>query len=351
MRTIHSDGMTKQTNGEAEARGRLKMADIARLAGVSTSTVSRALADSPLIPAALREEIVNLAQAHGYVVNQSARSLRLRKTHTINIVIPLGHEGSQLISDPFFLEMIGRLADEITARNYEVLLTKVGDPKPGWLERIIQAHRSDGLIVIGQSNQHDALNKAAEHYRPLVVWGGHLPGQVYCSVGSDNVGGARMAVEHLIRRGRRRIAFLGDPSTPEVSLRRQGYLDALADAGLEAPPELSAPAYFTVETAYTAARALIDSGAQFDALFAASDLSAITAIQALAAAGRRTPEDVSVVGFDDIALAQHSSPPLTTVRQPLDLGARRLVELLFRRIAGEEAHSVTLPPKLIVRES
>ena len=106
-----------------------------------------------------------------------------------------------------------------------------------------------------------------------------------------------------------------------------------------------------MDTAYTAVRALIDSGAQFDAVFATSDLIAITAIQALAAAGRRTPEDVSVVGFDDIAMAQHCSPPLTTVRQPLDLGARRLVELLFRRIAGEEAHSVTLPPKLIIRKS
>jgi DNA-binding LacI/PurR family transcriptional regulator len=343
--------MTKNGDGDASQGGRLKMADIAKLAGVSTSTVSRALANSDLIPQQLREQIAAVAQQHGYVVNQSARNLRLRKTHTINLVIPLGHEGSQLISDPFFLEMIGRLADEITTRSYEVLLTKVGDPKPGWLSRIIQAHRSDGIVVIGQSNQHEALNAAAEHYRPLVVWGGHLPDQRYCSVGTDNVGGARVAVEHLIRQGRRRIAFLGDPDTPEAGLRHQGYLSALADAGLDASPELSAPARFTVDTAYTAARALIDSGAKFDGVFAGSDLIAITAIQAMSAAGLHTPEDVSVVGFDDLAIARHSSPPLTTVRQDLDLGARRLVELLFRRIAGEDAPSVTLPPQLIVRQS
>jgi DNA-binding LacI/PurR family transcriptional regulator len=331
------------------ANARLKMADIARLAGVSTSTVSRALADSPLIPAPLRAQIADIARTHGYVANQAARSLRLRKTHTVGLVIPLGHEGSQLISDPFFLEMIGRLADEITRRNFEILLTKVGRPKPGWLDRIIQAHRSDGLIVIGQSHQHQALNKAAETYRPLVVWGGRLPDQVYCSVGCDNVAGGRMAVEHLIRQGRRRVAFLGDPATPEVSLRRQGYLSALADAGLDSPPELTAPAQFTVDTAYSGARALIDSGAKFDAIFAASDLIAVTAIQALAAAGRRTPEDVSVVGFDDISLARHSAPPLTTIRQPLELGARHLVDLLFRRIAGENTAPVILPPELVVR--
>jgi DNA-binding LacI/PurR family transcriptional regulator len=183
------------------------------------------------------------------------------------------------------------------------------------------------------------------------VWGAHLPDQRYCSVGTDNVGGARMAVEHLIRQGRRRIAFLGDPQTPESGLRHQGYLSALADAGLEASPELTAQAHFTVDTAYTAARALIDSGVEFDGVFATSDLIAITAIHAFSAAGRRTPEDVSVVGFDDISLARHSAPPLTTVRQDLDLGARRLVDHLFRRIGGEDTPSVTLPPELIVRRS
>lgn len=336
---------------ESGAPGRIKMSDIARLAGVSTSTVSRALSGHASIPQALRDQIVALAQAQGYVINQSARSLRLQRTHVISIIVPLGHEAGQLISDPFFLEMIGRLADEITGRGYEVLLTKVAAPQPGWLDRIVQSHRSDGLLVIGQSNQHAALNAAAKTYRPLVVWGGALEDQHYCTVGADNVAGAQLAVEHLIGLGRRRIAFLGAPEAPEVGLRREGYLRALAKAGLEPAPELSAPAHFTVDTAQATVRALIESGAPFDAVFAASDLIAVTAIQALIAAGRSVPRDVSVVGFDDIALARHSAPALTTVRQDLAAGAKNMVELLFRRIAGEDTASIFMAPELVVRES
>jgi DNA-binding LacI/PurR family transcriptional regulator len=327
------------------------MSDIARLAGVSTSTVSRALSGHASIPQTLRDQITALVQAQGYVINQSARSLRLQRTHVISIIVPLGHEAGQLISDPFFLEMIGRLADEITGRGYEVLLTKVVAPEAGWLERIIQSRRSDGLLVIGQSNQHEALNAAAQIHRPLVVWGGDLPEQRYCTVGTDNVAGARLAVEHLLRQGRRRIAFLGAPEAPEVGLRRQGYLQALASAGLEPAPELSAPAHFTVDTAQATVHALIESGAQFNAVFAASDLIAVTAIQALTAAGRSIPRDVSVVGFDDIALARHSAPALTTIRQDLAAGAKSMVELLFRRIAGEDTASVFMAPELIIRQS
>ena len=332
-------------------RGRLKMSDVARMAGVSTSTVSRALAGNPLIPKALRDEISGIAARAGYVVDQSARSLRLRKTNTIAVVIPLGHESSQLISDPFFLEMLGRLADEITMRNHAVLLIKEVTPQPGWLERIIQSHRADGLLIIGQSDQHEALNAAATTYRPLVVWGGHIPGHDYCVVGADNVAGARQAVDHLISLGRKRIAFLGEPSVPEVGLRLQGYREALEAAGLQALPELFAPAHFTIETASAAARALIESGVEFDAIFAASDIIAMAAMQALAAAGRKTPDDVSVVGFDDIAIARQCVPPLTTIHQDLESAARQMVDLLFRRMEGEHAPSSILPTNLVLRGS
>lgn len=325
------------------------MADIARMAGVSISTVSRALAGNTLIPQPLREQIVEIARTSGYVVNQAARSLRLRRTETIGVVIPLGHESGQMISDPFFLEMVGRLADEITLRDYAVLLTKVASPQPGWLERIIQSQRADGLLIIGQSNQHDALNLAAETYGPLVVWGGHLPDQRYCTVGGDNVGGARLAVEHLARIGRRRIAFLGAIDAPEAILRREGYDAALAEAGLAAHPELAIQASFTSASAHEATKALIASGAPFDAIFAISDVVALAAIRALTEAGRRVPEDVAVIGYDDIALAGQGAPPLTTVRQDLEDGARRMVDLLFRRIAGENAPSAVLPAELVIR--
>lgn len=336
---------------EAPARGRLKMADIARMAGVSISTVSRALAGNPLIPKALRDQIVEIAQTHGYVVNQSARSLRLRKTDTIGVVIPLAEEAGQLISDPFFLEMVGRLADEITRRNYFVLLSKVFVTEPGWLDRIIQSHRADGLLLIGQSTQHEALNAAADGYRPMVVWGAQLPGQRYCTVGGDNVEGGRLAVAHLVASGRRRIAFLGGTEAPEAAQRFEGYRKGLAEAGLAFDPALVLPTPYTLEEAREAVAAFLAAGVTFDAAFAFSDVIALAATGALHAAGGRVPDDVAVVGYDDIVLARHSAPPLTTVRQDLAFGAKAMVDLLFRRMAGEEGASTLVPVELVVRGS
>lgn len=339
------------TSKAMTAKPRLKMADIARMAGVSTSTVSRALAGNTLIPQPLRERIVALALAEGYVVNQQARGLRLQRTQTINVVIPLGHDADQMISDPFFLEMVGRLADEITLRGYEVLLTKVLAPTQGWLDRIIQLNRSDGLLIIGQSNQHQALNAVADAYGPLVVWGGDLPDRRYCTVGVDNVAGARLAVEHLLGLGRRRIAFLGLPEAPEVGLRRQGYLEALEAAGIDADLALTVPAHFSGEPELEGVQYLLSAGVSFDAVFAASDVIALGAIRALAEAGLRVPEDVSVVGFDDVTVARYSWPPLTTIRQDLGRGAREMVNLLFARINGQSTDSVFMAPQLVVRQT
>jgi len=336
---------------EAPERGRLKMADIARMAGVSISTVSRALAGNPLIPKALRDQIVEIAQTHGYVVNQSARSLRLRKTDTIGVIIPLAHEAGQLISDPFFLEMVGRLADEITRRNYSVLLNKVIVTEHGWLDRIIQSHRADGLVLIGQSTQHEALNAVADSYRPMVVWGAQLPGQRYCAVGSDNVEGGRLAVAHLAAQGRKRIAFLGAVDAPEAAQRFEGYKKGLAEAGIAFDPALVVPTPYTLEEAQVAVAGFLAAGVAIDAAFAFSDVVALAAIGALHEAGRTVPGDVAVVGFDDIVLARHSSPPLTTIRQDLAFGARAMVDLLFRRMAGEGASSTLAPVELVVRGS
>lgn len=331
--------------------GPLKMSDVARLANVSMSTVSRALADSPLIPEDRRREIQKIASDAGYVINQSARSLRMRKTQTIGVVFPLGHDVGQLISDPFFIEMFGRLADEITTRGYQVLLYRVTDMSTGWLERIIQSQRQDGLVIVGQSNQHEVLNQMSSAYGPLVVWGGHLPDQSYCSVGTDNAGGARLAVDHLISLGRKRIAFLGMPELPEIGLRYQGYQHALKAANLPLDPALIIPAPFTFDTAFEAARDLIESGTKFDAIFAAFDVIALATIRALSAAGINIPKDVGVVGFDDITMAAQSMPPLTSVQQDLAKGARTIVDLLFKRISGEDAPSATLSPTLIIRKS
>ena len=328
-----------------------KMADIARLAGVHASTVSRALAGSPLVAKSVREKILRIARSQGYKVNAAARSLRLQRTESVSVVIPLAHEVAQPLSDPFFVQMIGHLADEVTQRGFGLFLQKVVPPMSDWLTDLIGSKRSDGIIVIGQSTEHSALEAVADKYLPLVVWGAHLPEQAYCSVGSDNVGGGRAAVDRLIETGRRRIVFLGAAPLPEIQMRLQGYRTGLERAGLPVDPELILPAHFTGDTALAAVQDLISREVEFDAVFAASDVIALSALRALQASGISVPDQVAVVGFDDLELAQHSHPRLTTIRQDLKRGAATVVEFLFRRMAGEETPSATLPIALVERES
>jgi DNA-binding LacI/PurR family transcriptional regulator len=328
------------------------MADIARLAGVSASTVSRALSGSPLVARNRRDLIVRLARERGYVVNATARNLRLQRTQTICVAMPMGSDTSQSLAEPFFVQKLGHLADEVTQRGYSILLQKILPPTEGWLQQLIAANRADGIVIIGQSTEHKALERAAAHYLPLVVWGGHLEEQAYCTIGADDAGGAMAATQHLLRAGRRSLVFLGDPATAEIGLRHEGYRHALHGAPhgtVAAPRMIRAPQ--NADAAYESVRAFIREGTSFDALVAGTDVIAIGAIRALRAAGLSVPGDVAVTGFDDIPMAAHTSPPLTTVRQDLARGAHLLVELLMQRIGGVETPSATMPAELVVRES
>ena len=326
------------------------MADIARIAGVHTSTVSRALAGSSLVEASVREKILKIARSRGYKVNWTARSLRLQRTQTISVVIPLGHEVLQPLSDPFFVQMLGLLADEITQRGYGLFLQKVVPPMEGWLADLVASKRSDGVIVIGQSTEHAELESVAAGYKPLVVWGGMIGQKSYCTVGSDNVGGTRLAAEHLLQLGRRKIVFLGDTGAPEVKLRYQGYTEALkrGPRGTAKPRQIST--HMTAVKAYEAVSEFIAKGGEFDGVIAATDVIAISAIRAIVAAGLVVPNDISVVGYDDISLAAHTNPPLTTVRQDIEKGTKHLIDLLFRRLEGEDTESIMMSPELIIRE-
>lgn len=327
------------------------MVDIARLAGVHVSTVSRALAGSPLVESATREKIVRLARRREYSVNPAARNLRLRHTQTISVVLPLRHESQQPLTDPFLLRLIGHLAEGITQRGYALFLQKVVAPGSEWLPSLIASGRADGIISIGPGIELKTLRKVASRYRPLVIWGARSEGPHCCTVASDDAGGARAAVEHLIRRGRRKILFMGDPKLPDFRQRHQAYMRALAAGGHGLGSAWVLPAQRTADAAYESMRACLHSEVRFDAVFAASDVIAISAMHALSAAGVSVPEQVAVVGFDDIPVAAHTSPALTTVRQDVVRGAQALVDLLFRRMAGEETASVTLPAELIVRDS
>lgn len=327
------------------------MADIARLAGVHASTVSRALAGSPLVAKGVRDKILRIARTQGYKVNAAARSLRTQRTESISVVIPLGHEAAQPLSDPFFVQMIGHLADEITQRGHGLFLQKVVPPMEDWLTGLIASKRSDGIIVIGQSTEHAALEAVAGKYRPLVVWGGRIDHQSYCTVGSDNVGGARLATEHLLAIGRRRIVFAGDIKVPEFRLRHKGYAQALERGPAGTAKKQVVPTHMTADRVFESMAAFIQGGHKFDGVVCATDIIAINVIRALNAHGLRVPEDVSVVGYDNLSLAAQTNPPLTTIRQDIEKGAHQLVELLFRRMEGEATPSIVMAPELIIRES
>lgn len=332
-------------------RKRLQMADIARLAGVSVATVSRALNGSPLISKETRDRIDELARSLNYSINVSAKNLRLRQNRTIAVVIPYDRVSRQHISDPFFLSMVGSLADALTERGFDMLLSRVDADSLDSAARLVNSGVAIGVILIGQWRHHDQLNLLAMRRVPIVVWGTQLPQQLYSSVGGDNVAGGHMAAAHLLAQGRRRIVFVGDPQLPEVAHRQRGYLDALAACGLAPDPALMLPVPFDAEAARAAIDGLCERGVAFDAVFACSDVLASAVTRAMNRRGLRVPDDVAVVGYDDIEWASHANPPLTTVRQPIVDAGVALVDALLRVIAGEAVAPRTLAVDLVVRAS
>ncbi|MDQ2763668.1 MAG: LacI family DNA-binding transcriptional regulator [Pseudomonadota bacterium] len=324
------------------------LTDLARLAGVSVATASRALAGSSVVAAATRQRVVALAHAHDFTPNQLARNLRLRRTQSIGLVLPLGHERGQHLYDPFLMSMLGHLADILTDHGYDLLLSRVAPTDEGWLERLIVSGRTDGVILIGQSDQLAAIDRAAERHLPLVVWGADVPGRRHVTVGSDYRGGGALAAEHMIKLGRKRLLFVGNPGVPEFADRRDGFVAAAATMGITAEV-LSI--HMTPDAAYAGVVDHLDTAPFPDAIFVASDVAAVSALRALIERGLSVPDDVALMGYDDVPLAEHMSPGLTTIRQDIARGAALLVDILLRRIAGEAAGSVLLPAELVVRGS
>src|SRR5690606_625065 len=291
-----------------------------------------------------------VAKQLGYRVDAAGSSLRTGQTRTIGVLIPLAHAAMQNFSDPFFMEILGALADELSAAGYNMLLNKLTEDPAGWITDLARGRRADGVIVIGQSLHHESLNRTASAEFPMVVWGTRLPGQRYLTVGSDNEAGGHDATAHLISQGCRRVVFLGDSAAPEVAARLQGYLRAMREAQIARQPALEMPVRFG-DTAYHAVNALLSAGIEFDGLMACSDVFAMSAMRALSEQGRKVPTDVAVAGFDDIPFAAFTTPPLTTVRQNCQTGARVLVENLLRLIRHEPAWTVVIPTELVVRPS
>lgn len=344
---IKGTGGTDMSGPDVEVR---TLADLARVAGVSAGTVSRALAGKELVNTETRERIQALARQYGFRPNQMASKLRSRRTGVIGVVIPLGHEKRQSISDPFFLTLLGHLADQLTESGYDLMLSRaIPDGTSDWLERITGSGMVDGVLVIGQSDQSDLIDRVAAHYRPLVVWGNYREGQVHCVVGTDNEIGGRIAAEHLIASGAKRLAFLGDTTGIEIAMRHRGAAAAAKDAGLSLthiPVNLA-----SAEMGPQIKAALGMPDVDFDGFVCASDLIAMSALRVLYETGRAVPDDAQIVGFDDLPMAAQTMPPLTTIRQEIAEGARVMVERLKARIEGESTESLTMPPSLIVRRT
>ncbi len=325
------------------------LVELAKIAGVSVSTASRALSNHPRVARGTRERIVALAQEHGFRLNHTASALRKQRTGAIGVVVPLGHEVDQALSDPFFMGLLGGLADALTRRGYDLFLSRVVPQGPGWLNDIIASGRVDGVVLIGQSDQLDEIERVAADYSRMVVWGAARLGSHQITVGTDNVTGGELAARHLIARGCKRLAFLGNPDVPEFADRYNGFHAAVAE--VRGVADTVVPIHLTVENAYREMRAYLEANPAPDGVLAASDVIAMSAIRALADRGLRVPADVAVVGYDDILLAGYTSPALTTIRQDVAYGADLMVELLMARIAGQNVGSVAMQPELIIRDS
>lgn len=333
------------------SRKTTRLEDIARLAGVSIATASRALNDSSAVNDRTKQLIWKLAKEHDYPFRRYMPAGPIGAQGTIALVTPRpqGREGR--ISDPFFLELLAGVGEAARERGCDLLMSHISPATYDELAAAMNTSRADGVIFLGQSSLHGAFNRlAAGDYR-FVVWGADLADQDYCSIGSDNLSGGRRATSHLARLGRTRIVYLGDLDPPEAMQRHRGYLEALEAAGLPADPELIVPAHFEVESAEAAVDALVRRGVAFDGVVAASDQIALGAVRALQHAGLGVPADVSVIGFDNVPFSRYSRPALTTIAQDTMKAGRLMVSKLLDHGGATAGRSERVPTDLIVRET
>ncbi len=337
-------------------KGKPTSFDIAYRAGVSQATVSRALRGSPLVSAETRRKVQAIAKELNYKVDKNASSLRRQHAETLALLLFEDPTSDGSLINPFFLAMLGSITRACAQAGYDLLIS-FQQLSEDWHADYQDSHKADGLILLGYGDYRVAqgkLERLVEQGTHFVRWGAVVEGQPGLSIGCDNVQGGRIAAEHLLAQGRRRIGFIGsiDPSRPEFRDRYLGLCQALERAGLAVDPALQVDADDSSEPiGQQAMEALLGRGIAFDAVFAASDLLAIGAMRALSDRVIAVPDKVAVVGFDDIPMARFASPPLTTVAQDAKRAGEMLVEVLLKQLRREEVASVMLPARLVVRRS
>ena len=331
---------------------RVTAGEIAELAGVSQSTVSRALRGSLLVNSKTRERVLRIANEKNYKVNTSASRLRSRKSRTLALLV---HDDSAMGSDinPFFLSMIAAITKAAAQKGYDILLS-FQQFSDNWIADYESSNKAEGVIMLGYGGYTDYIQKIGMlDNAHCVTWGPVIDGQPGHFVGCDNALGGYIATKHLLDLGHRQVAFIGDISEdcPEFQARYAGHQRAHEELGLDQSPLLQARASPSERGGYEAAERLIDWGAGLTAVFCATDLNAIGAIRAFRNRNIHVPADVSVVGFDDLPSIAYTTPALTTVRQDTATAGHVLVETLLDLVRGTDVVSRLLPPELIVRQS
>ncbi|MGP9746771.1 LacI family DNA-binding transcriptional regulator [Brachybacterium sp. AOP29-B2-41] len=334
--------------GSLEDRGPT-LEDVALLAGVSRATVSRVVRGDVQVRRDKVAKVEDAVRELGYVPNNAARSLASRQTGAVALIVP-EHE-SRVFTDPFFVSAISGVTAGLEASDKQLLLVLSSPEDHARTRRFLRGGHADGLLVVSHHEGDLSVEVLTEAAVPVVFIGRPPEGLTASFVDLDNVEGGRLAARHLIERGRRRIAMIcGPQDMPAAVDRREGFEKELADAGIE--PAWLSFGDFTLASGERETAALLASETPFDALFASSDLMALGALKKLEGQGVRVPEDVAVIGFDDIASAADDTISLTTVVNP----GRRLAELgatlLLDLIAGRETdQSVVLRPELAVRST
>ncbi len=327
------------------------IADIARLAGVSKSTVSRALNDSPLIGDETKERIRAIARQHDFQINVPAQRLSKKVSHTIAFITHAYHHDFTW-ADLFGLEIMGGISSGLHSKGYDLLVVHVDPHDSKWAHQYLDTGRVDGFILMTSTRKQSHIKTLVEMGAPFIVWGVPHPVYKFCSIMGDNFTGGKLATEHLLRSGRQKIAFLGGPAEElEVQQRHNGYETALKAAGKSIDPALLAYGDFSNTSGATAMRQLLTQAPDLDAVFVNSDLMAIAAMDVIREMGRRVPEEVAVIGYDDLSITAHSNPPLTTIRQNIPLAGKMLAQNLVQYLETGVITNMTMPVELILRES
>lgn len=323
--------------------------DVARHAGVSMGTVSRYLTGNGYVGDATRSKIADAIAELGYIPNRAAASLTTKNTGLLGFVV-------SDLRNPFTAEIASSLSQHARSHGYGLVLSDAMNDPAGSIEAVEQmrAHGVDGLIVTPpESEALNAVLVATASALPIVGIGLRTDPQVTDLVTSDTRSGARAAVEHLLALGHRRIAYVGSPSM--ASGRRGGYQDALVAAGLGDDPALVVVGELNRAAGYAALARLLALDEPPTAVFTANDAVALGVIQAAHERRMAVPDELSVIGYDDVDLAAHAVPPLTTVAQPMAEMGARAVDLLVARLRGTDPdrapQQVELPVQLVVRGS